>query len=752
MDFLSRPNSAQHSFTLMNNSQHELSAIDREYHRIILGYCKGNQDITLQLKSVLGKLSDQLISPYVKGLSKEDKKRLGNLCELLIKLYQDCKAGDKEKQHALTLNEKALWLSSKANGRYYYPYYEQIGSFDHMESVGNLALVDIRDIKGAFELCQGTFPTCSFVCALQSLIYYMNPDQFVSSLIQNCSGGTFLVVFYFNGTRRSCIVDSSTSIGQVGSITNPNLKWPALIEKAFLQIYNCQVPQLFSGSNFANDCYLLSGFVPEYISINKLTEEKMNQIFDAYVNKHTALVALGTGELSLDAMKQTHLLPFHDYIVEKLEKNNHNYTFTLRNPSKPKIHAFTYAFSKVCRFFQTLYMNWNTDKLFRFKTNVVFVGSHNHKFNNESCIENPQFVVKANPHGSKRETWILVEEHLKKDTDKTLDSKIQSIRWFEGDKWVWGPNSGLLIATFNSNGTRFILSKVWLPKTGSLTGVIEIKRDLGDSFVYSVNCYSDFPAFLSRPIRDAFSVQFDSLWTMTESGGNWTKDTYLNNPQFEVFCDEGTFVVNCTIGIFTQKDIHINAAIFDNDFSEFKCLASFDERLLVAGQPTEYRPGYEIFSVSLQPRKSYVIVCSTYDSNTLEEFRLRVKCDHHLTVKRISTSLGVFEERKKRTLSELQNDSWNNAYCFMLRRSSKVALKVRFSTYIREIQLINKDTMKTMFDEINVKHKTVFLGSQKHSIPSGTYVLRVKAQNSKGSIEIGATLGTDYRVELLPMD
>ena len=348
--------------------------------------------------------------------------------------------------------------------------------------------------------------------------------------------------------------------------------------------------------------------------------------------------------------------------------------------------------------------------------------------------------------------WVLIEEHLDKDAGKkAMEGKLLSIKWFEGEKQVWSPDSGLIIDTFNSNGTRFILSKVQLPQVGRLTGVIQLKKNATGSFVYSVNCFSDFPVLISIPTRDKFSVQFDGLWTMTESGGNWSKQTYCNNPQFELVCNEGGTAVNCTIGIFTQKDVHVSAAIFDNEFSEFRHLNLFDKRTLVAGQPTEYRPGYQCFSVSLQPKKTYVIVCSTYNTHILEEFKLRVKADLPLSLKKLSTSLGIFEEVKKRAVPELPNKSWIDTYRFVLRRGSKVALKVHFSAFIDGIQLVEESSRNIVFEGANLSHKTAFLGSQKHSIPLGTYILQVKASNNFGSTDMDVILGTDYRVELTPL-
>ena len=143
----------------MNRSQSELSAIDKEYHEIILNYCKGHKNISHRLRTVLNSLSVQLSSGYVKNLPKKDKKRLRNLGELLIKLYQELKTDD-TKEHTLTIKEKTLWLSSKVYGRYYFPYYDQVGSFRHIENQDGQSVVDIKDIEGALELFQGTFPTC----------------------------------------------------------------------------------------------------------------------------------------------------------------------------------------------------------------------------------------------------------------------------------------------------------------------------------------------------------------------------------------------------------------------------------------------------------------------------------------------------------------------------------------------------------------------------------------------------------------
>ena len=80
------------------------------------------------------------------------------------------------------------------------------------------------------------------------------------------------MVLFFNGCQRQIVIDDllpqsrqRTPLHVVSKI-NPDLVYPALIEKAFLKVFGGYD---FPGSNSSADLYVLTGWIPEVVQLQE---------------------------------------------------------------------------------------------------------------------------------------------------------------------------------------------------------------------------------------------------------------------------------------------------------------------------------------------------------------------------------------------------------------------------------------------------------------------------------------------------
>ena len=84
--------------------------------------------------------------------------------------------------------------------------------------------------------------------------------------------GRYIFRLHFNGCYRKVVIDdrlpysNSTRTLHVVDRQNPGLLWPALLEKAYLKV---QGGYDFPGSNSGTDLWVLTGWIPEQIFLQR---------------------------------------------------------------------------------------------------------------------------------------------------------------------------------------------------------------------------------------------------------------------------------------------------------------------------------------------------------------------------------------------------------------------------------------------------------------------------------------------------
>ena len=115
----------------------------------------------------------------------------------------------------------------------------------------------------------------AFPLLAQLLSMLMWPFDHAANRPAVSENGKYVFRMFFNGCWRQVVIDDRlpASAGHralfVVDRRNPQLLWPALIEKAYLKVrggYN------FPGSNSATDLHVLTGWIPEQIFLQTSVE------------------------------------------------------------------------------------------------------------------------------------------------------------------------------------------------------------------------------------------------------------------------------------------------------------------------------------------------------------------------------------------------------------------------------------------------------------------------------------------------
>ncbi|QPG75278.1 hypothetical protein FOA43_002629 [Brettanomyces nanus] len=597
--------------------------------------------------------------------------------------------------------------------------------------------IDLKESNGLTDIFQGDIDNCSFVSAFQAIVLY-DLGTSLRGLIKETCQGTYTILFNVNGCQRDCPVSSELSEKRIHSSTNPGLLWPAIIEKAYLELYQYSSGQ-FQGSNFGNDCYLLTGFIPEYVAVEDIDMAFMANL-NHYFHDKQAILGLAVDNLTDDEISVFRLVPNHDYSITEITENDGKFLITVKDPSVAENSLRVFLLDEIYGRFKTLYINWNSTR-FTYRESKSFVMMQSKRFNNDSFIDDYQFRVSFT-----NETWVLLERHERREvTDQQLPGGISSIQWYEGEGKLWKSSDGKYISSVPVSNSRFTLCKLDLKGIRKAVGVFRLPNEADEHVFYTLMAYSTSPVTIERPRnRLKYTEEVIGNWSTWESGGNWSESTWYDNPQYEIIADGGTTdTVACAIGIFSDCSLHIALHVFDHEFGQFNRVFYFSRKELVT-DIKRYNEGFNTCLVRLQAHRKYVLVCSTYNTAQLGEFKLMVNSDALVRISKIPHELGLFTKRIDTEIMA-NGEDWTLVTSFKLKRASRVNIKAICSNLdISQLRLLNAHTVKDI-SSMDVHGSVSFLGSQKTKLQEGRYEIQVKI-TTRQKVKVDLEIGTDYKI------
>lgn len=571
-----------------------------------------------------------------------------------------------------TFIEKLKWLSSKLGDQIYPPLIDFEGvtslhrlfigdgqyedpdttieqfpdmdvSYDHIQTDWSSNITDLTT------LYQDVLANCSFVSSLLSISDTLQDATLSNLIVAGSDNSKLRVCLNFNGCERLVTIDNrlpflSKNLNRnlfVKSLNNEKLLWPALIEKAYLKIM--ANGYRFIGSNMSIDTYILTGWIPETITLNDFSLPANFDELWRLKQSGKVFLGIGTGILSSGLSSKVGLVTEHDYSINGYA----NGVITIKNPWIEKgDDKKRYISTSNINHFKYLYVNWRVDHMFK---NI-------HKVNGIYTLvarlhEKPQYSL-HNHTEKPQEVWILLEKHL---PSKTGDLTI-SVVVYETEKGerVYSHKQYKCANSDMSTNNRFKLIKFTLQPLSFHTIIIISAQPC----TFTLSLYNNVEMTLNKARNKyPYILPLQDSWEAIKSngGGSWALSTYINNPQYSLDIREETDLV--LVLLSTNRPL-LNINMFHCDKHEKDvAIRNFDKSKLIFNE--RYNEGFQIINQHLVSGH-YKLIVSTYENNLYDQFELILNYSTReaVSITKISNSLGLFMDKKQ--------FQWNNTNRYKL--------------------------------------------------------------------------------------
>ncbi|KAG8778228.1 cysteine protease [Serendipita sp. 397] len=333
--------------------------------------------------------------------------------------------------------------------------------------------------------------------------------------------------------------------------------WPSLVEKAYMK-YSGGYD--FAGSDSGVDLRALIGWIPDHHSLQSATFERertWREMLDAF-RKGDVLVTLGTGSTVSSLNPEIRLIPLHSYACIGLE-DDEDRTVTIVNPWREQeqepniengIHSLTLknleadpskgkwllSWDDVCRTFDSLYLNWNSDIF-------PYTLTHHRAWNpqekhDHSPTQNHQIRVIFEKDPGTTQVWALLSRHI---VDHDAPAVYIALHAFEedGNGISFNRPESLTLMGQYQEGPHCLVKLTPGTETKRLSLIASLSVPDGVTapaqVAYTLTVYSKVPISFDASVPPALikqhvTFQFNTL----HSGGNILQPTHFQNPQWQL--------------------------------------------------------------------------------------------------------------------------------------------------------------------------------------------------------------------------
>ncbi|KAI1327838.1 PALB protein [Xylariaceae sp. FL0255] len=523
------------------------------------------------------------------------------------------------------------------------------------------------DTSDDFDLVQDITTDCSVVASLCAGIQHLRPGP--NSILQGLmfpadhlngqpkisTSGRYIFRMFFNGCFRKVTIDdrlpASTSDRTLFVVDrlNPNVIWPALVEKAYLKIRGGYD---FPGSNSGTDLFALTGWIPEQLFLRgdeldlRATWARVKNAYDS----GNVVITLGTRSMSDEEQEALGLAGEHDYAVLNMFEDTLGRRMLVKNPwcdgvvwkglgsfssnAGPQFNAaelkpgcFWIDFDDVTQNFESLYLNWNPS---------LFTQRQDHHFTWRlpeptligSFAHHPQYSVTAE---NDDETWILLSRHFQ-------DAELELVRGRGSNMTAVSRRLGFTsIYVFENSGKRVELADksvyrgpfVDSPQT---LAIFNMKKGIKYTIVLATQClplpsYSFTLSLFSHTGLSVATAQhalrhyteLHGSWTRRTCGGNSASPTYLTNPQFALVVPRSSSPLEILLST-ANADLQVHVNLVWAGGQRVTAVTARDS----VGNSGDYRCACALVSLPSVDSGTYTIVCSTFYPEKLADFTLRI--------------------------------------------------------------------------------------------------------------------------------
>ncbi|KAJ0108567.1 palb protein [Diaporthe amygdali] len=557
---------------------------------------------------------------------------------------------------------------------------------------------NIMVAKTNSDLVQDITTDCSVVASLCAVMRHLNPnkkDSLLPTLLYPfdygkgrpiaSQNGKYMFRLNFNGCFRQVVVDDRLPTSKTSRTffvvdrRNPELIWPALMEKAYLKIRGGYD---FPGSNSGTDLWVLTGWIPEQIFLQS-DDIELDQTWKRIKNAFEygdVVVTLGTGRLSRQEEETLGLAGEHDYAVMDLKvQNTGERRMLLKNPwcdglvwkgfgstttvdaevypppsptlsrpaqrsnsdvTSPSPYAeltgtFWISLEDVVQNFESLYLNWNPS-LFTDRQDHHFTWTLPSRAMQRSFAHNPQYSFTPPTSGV---VWILLSRHFQ-DGELPI-ARSRHTRQPNAHSYSLGFMSIYLFD--NADGHCVQLPDrpaQQSPFVDSPQTLLRFEAQADTAYTVVVAQEGlplpKYPSTLSFFSRSPLTInpatpplkhytELESAWTRRTAGGNARTVSFFHNPQFALVVPQPTPI---SLHLATDADdvpVHVDL-VWSQGGRRVTALTVRD----IVCSSGEYRRGCALAEIR-RPQTidagTYTVVASTFEPGQLASFALRVGSD-----------------------------------------------------------------------------------------------------------------------------
>jgi calpain-7 len=600
---------------------------------------------------------------------------------LCIDVYEKLKSGDPD---IINVPEKVLYISSRIGSYTFYPWISSSGFYDSSttafedpdgllelsagqisrfrawERVGKVMKVTpSMGVPNELDVHQDVLHNCSLISSFLSILA-LNKRTSRNCLIGNfyprdgsgpivSKSGRYIIRLNVNGTWRKVAIDDRVPCSNDGSslivYSNGGVLWPALIEKAYVKVMGGYD---FAGSHAAYDSFVLTEWIPEYISLKIYLEgpgKSQEQLWQKLVTgwgNGDLMICVGTGTLLPEESQAFGLASDHDYAILDLKLDGVTKMVKIRNPWEQQLHTAEsiswIEFSALFRWFDHLYLNWNP-QLYEYKTTVHFVWSLDSAlFGQESnnLLKCPQYTV-TNNSSEAAMVSILLLRHLNGPQSLKVRSEYLRLTIYDTDSHIVLSEEAGKLASSPAINTSYITLNIPIAAKTSVLVVVtgENIEPSSTSLRLTLTVFSSVLLTLEKT-KSTWSHRSlkQGKWTNDSSPGNWSNEDFYKNPQFQLSVNANANFIK--IYAFSPLTVPIHVFLF---WGNGKIVKTFTEQDIVSSSG-KYRQNHCICAVRNMLKGKYTVVVSTFEPVT-GPFSIYSFADVPLSLEAINTETLV---------------------------------------------------------------------------------------------------------------
>ncbi|KAG5930695.1 hypothetical protein E4U42_000035 [Claviceps africana] len=503
--------------------------------------------------------------------------------------------------------------------------------------------------------------------AVLSSIFY--PFDHVEKRPRLSASGKYVIKLNFNGCARRVTIDDRLPSSRTGRALfvvdrhNPCLLWPALLEKAYLKVRGGYD---FPGSNSGTDLWVLIGWIPEQIFLQKEyvdIDDLWKRVESAYQSRDV-VVTLGTGKISAEEERVMGLIGEHDYAIEAIDSTGGIKRLLIKNPwcdgpvmtkmgwcvpqqacptsSSPdgsssntslldgqsSGNRIWVGIEDVAQHFESMYLNWNPS-LFSHRRDHHFSWTISSNVYKTSLSQNPQYSIMVANGGT---IWILVSRHF-------VDAELEITRSRRDSS---APHAAcrlgfMSILVFDNAGRKVQISGRELyrgPYVDSPQTLARLDTEPGRCYTVVVDQLElplpeySFTMSIFSNSRLAFSDATETMSHVSEHNGAWTRRTAGGHSSCATFFQNPQYSLTTTragpVSILLSADVNTMHVHVDVVWAQGERVAALLRVKDLVASSGEYRRGCAEVNIPVLEPGTYTLVCSTFDAGQLARFVLRV--------------------------------------------------------------------------------------------------------------------------------